>query len=105
MKDLPMFEPPASCSLDGPEMREQAARYARIGAGAQVVDWRERRFEIRLADGTDLAEVDRAVAVERECCSFFAIEWDPAERRLAFGVATEAEAPALGAIADALGVG
>jgi hypothetical protein len=42
------------------------------------------------------------LAVERECCAFFALEYVESERRLTVSVADPERAPALDAIAAAL---
>jgi hypothetical protein len=48
--------------------------------------------------------VAEAVTVERGCCPFFVIEWDVGPRRLTIAVTDPADAPALEAIAEALGL-
>ena len=102
MKALPTL--PDSCSLDAPGQREQADRYRRAGRGAELVESSPRRLELLVAEDVESAEVERLIAVEQECCPFFAIEWRPAERRLSFSVAREEDGPALDAIAYALGL-
>ena len=57
-----------------------------------------------MGEGIDAAEVDELVAVERECCPFFEIEWVPGTRELSFAVSRDEDSPALGAIAHALGM-
>ena len=44
------------------------------------------------------------VEVERRCCPFFAIDWDPERRRFSIGVSDAEHEPALDAIAYALGL-
>ena len=48
--------------------------------------------------------VEELVAVERRCCPFFALDWDPSNRQLRVSVAKPGDEPALAAIADALGM-
>ena len=95
---------PRSCSLDAAGLEAQASRYRRAGDGALVVAREPRRFEVVLGPDTDGDEVAELVAVERECCPFFEIGWVPEERRLSFGVSRDEDAPALEAIAYALGL-
>ncbi|CAN5599253.1 hypothetical protein BH20ACT15_BH20ACT15_16000 [soil metagenome] len=95
---------PRSCSLDEAGLAAQAARYRRAGEGALVVGRESRRLVVVLGPDVDSAEVAELVAVERDCCPFFEIGWWPEERRLSFSVASDSDAPALGAIAFALGL-
>jgi hypothetical protein len=46
--------------------------------------------------------VDELVAVERECCPFFMIRWEPEPRRFSIAVRRPEEEPALEAVAYAL---
>jgi hypothetical protein len=69
-----------------------------------VVARQPRRFELVLGPDTDGAEVAELVETERECCPFFEIGWVPEERRLSFAVSRDQDAPALDAIAYALGL-
>ncbi len=99
---LPMAPP--SCSLDDAALRSQLERYRIAGRDAKVVERSPRRLIIAIADHVPDAVVVELVRVERECCPFFGLDWEPAERRLAVSVASEWHEPALEAIAAALGV-
>jgi hypothetical protein len=101
MDPLPMAP---SCALDEGGLREQARRYRRAGAGARVIERTRRALVVELDGGVDGRLVDEAVAVERECCPFFTLDWQPDRRRLAVSVAQAAHEPALDAIAFALGL-
>jgi hypothetical protein len=46
--------------------------------------------------------VDELVAVERRCCPFLDLRWDPNERRLSVAVSRAEHEPALDAITAAL---
>jgi hypothetical protein len=46
--------------------------------------------------------VDELVAIERECCPFFTLDWEPDRRRLTVSVSQAEHEPALDAIAFAL---
>ena len=102
MKELPTI--PASCALDEDGTRQQAARYDVIGDGAVLLEREPLRLSVLIRADVDPALVEEAIAVERECCSFFDIAWEPESRRLAFSVARDADDPALDAILYALGV-
>ena len=106
MKGLPTIQPELapSCALDAEGLRAQAKRYRRAGEGAELLERTRRRIALRVREGADLGEVSEAVAIERECCPFYAISWDPGTRELAFAVERAEHEPALAAIAFALGV-
>jgi hypothetical protein len=95
---------PASCSLDQDGLDTQLERYRVAGIGAQVIEQRRRRLVIRVSGEARTDVIDALVAVERGCCPFFEVEWDPDERRLAVAVSRPEHEPALGAIAVALGL-
>jgi hypothetical protein len=48
--------------------------------------------------------VKELVAVERRCCPFFDLSWEPEERLLSISVSRADDEPALDAIAYALGL-
>ena len=83
-------------------MGGQLARYRTVGAGAELIDWGARRRVIRIAAAVPDTLVAEVVGIERACCPFFEIDWDPGTRRLSFAVATSDHEPALDAISHAL---
>jgi hypothetical protein len=85
-------------------MRRQLERYRRLARGARVAEHSRRHLAIELAETIDTRLVAEAVAVERECCSFFTVNWDRATRRLSFSVAKAQDEPALDAILLSLGL-
>jgi hypothetical protein len=101
MDPLPMAP---SCALDQNGLRTQHERYRRAGAGARLVQRSPQRLVVDLADQVDLELVQETLAVERECCPFYELGWDPGRRRLAIAVSQPAQEPALEAIALALGL-
>ncbi|MGH2866944.1 MAG: hypothetical protein ACRDNK_05165 [Solirubrobacteraceae bacterium] len=102
MQSLPMI--PASCALDEGELQRQLGRYRVAGRGAQVTERTARRLVLDLAADVPDSEVQELVAVERGCCPFFGLDWDPEARRLAIGVLASDDEPALAAVAAALGL-
>lgn len=100
MNSLPMV--PRECSLDEPDLRVQLARYRRVGEGAAVLESSRQLLVIRVAADTSDFVVEELVAVERRCCPFFDLGWEPNERRLSISVSTSDHEPALDAIAKAL---
>jgi hypothetical protein len=95
---------PLACSLDSAGLREQGERYRRIGSGARVVERGARRLVVELPEGVAAEDVEGAIAVERECCPFFAMEWEPGVSRLSIGVARTEDEPALAVVVFALGL-
>jgi hypothetical protein len=93
-----------SCSLDPAGVRGQRERYRRVGIGATIVRHSSRDFVVSLDDGVDIDDVDELLAVERECCPFFDLDWEPQTRLLSVSVSLVAHEPALAAIRDALGL-
>ena len=102
MTSLPLAPP--SCSLDEAALRSQLERYRVAGRDATILERGPRRLIIAISDQVADGVVDELVAVERECCPFFDLDWQPAQRRLAVSVAGEWHEPALEAIASALGL-
>lgn len=94
-----------SCALDEAGLRLQLGRYRRAGEGARLIEQTRRRFVVELDEHADGTLIEEAVAIERECCPFFTIEWEPARRRLTVLVSHVDHEPALDAIAFALGLG
>jgi hypothetical protein len=97
--DLPL----ASCRLDAQRLDAQLDRYRTLAADVTETRREPQRLTVAFGPGADVALMREAVAVERECCSFFAIDLDERERTLAIGVADPAMAPSLDAIAYSLG--
>jgi hypothetical protein len=96
---LPML---ADCGLDEEAAGAQLARYRLAGAGAMAIERTPRRvvaqIDRRVPDGL-IAEL---VDVERGCCPFFGLGWEPERRRLEISVTSNERERALDAIASAL---
>ena len=101
MQELPMVE---GCSLEASGALEQRERYRAAGAGARVLRRDPERLVVALAPGVDGRLVDELIRIEGECCPFLAMRWSAGERRLEVSVGRPEHAPALDAIAYALGV-
>jgi hypothetical protein len=93
-----------NCALDEAGLRRQYARYRRAGEGASLVCRHERRLVVDLDVHLDQRLVDELIAVERECCPFFGLLFEPLGRRLTVTVAHAEHEPALDAVACALGL-
>ena len=97
--DLPMAP---SCALDESGLRSQLDRYRQAGRHARVIERTPRSLVVDLDESVDAGLVAETVAVERECCPFFAFAWEPARRRLTVSVSQAEREPALDAIVFAL---
>ncbi|MFI4990630.1 MAG: hypothetical protein ACHQHO_06915 [Solirubrobacterales bacterium] len=97
--DLPMAP---SCALDESGLRSQLERYRRAGRNARLIERTSRRLVVGLDESVDAKLVTEAIAIERECCPFFCLDWEPSRRRLTVSVSQAAHEPALDAIASAL---
>lgn len=91
-----------SCALDESELRSQLERYRQVGRNARLIERTPGRLVADLYEDVDGELVAEAIAVERECCPFFALAWEPDRRRLTVSVSQAAHEPALDAIAFAL---
>jgi hypothetical protein len=96
---LPMT---SACALDESDLRQQLARYRRIGRGATAVEQTPRRLTIELDGRVGRQLVGELLAIERECCPFFDLVWEPGLRRLTIAVSEAAHEPALHGISLAL---
>jgi hypothetical protein len=94
----------ASCALDAAELRAQQGRYRRVGARARVIERTPRRIVVELDRSVGQALVEQTLAIERECCPFYELGWEPELRLLSIAVAHAEHAPALEAIAFSLGI-
>jgi hypothetical protein len=92
------------CGLDEQGLQAQRERYEAAGRGARVVERERRRLIVELAPSVDRDLVAELVAVERQCCPFFAIAWDARARRLSVAVSDDGHEAALRQIAAALGL-
>jgi hypothetical protein len=93
---------PLACSLDESGMAAQRARYAVVARHVRSLASGERSLRARLDESLDGAVLRELIDVERECCPFFEIAYDPSEHLLSVSVATDEHAPALQAIAHSL---
>lgn len=91
-----------SCALDEAGLRSQLERYRQASRNARLIERTPRRLVADLDQDVDVELVAEAVAVERECCPFFALTWEPDRRRLTVSVSDAVHEPAIDAIAFAL---
>jgi hypothetical protein len=53
-----------------------------------MIERTPRRFVAELGEDVDAELVAEAIAIERECCPFFVLTWEPAQRRLTVAVSS-----------------
>ena len=92
----------AECRLDLEGLRTQRDRYREIGEQIDRLEREPQRLEVMLRPEADPALVRETIAVERECCPFYEIGYDPDARLLSLSVETAEQDPALDAIRFAL---
>ncbi len=93
-----------SCALDAAGLQVQRERYRQAGEGARIVTRTPRRVVVDLDMRVDADNVETLIAVERECCPFFDLRWEPELRRLSVSVSLAEHEPGIDAILDALAV-
>lgn len=98
VQELPVF----GCRLDAANLEAQRARYATLAAHVGTAEHRAGELVVDFDDGVDRDLLEQTLAIERACCTFFAIDLDGG--RLTIGVQRPEQRPALDAIAHVLGV-
>jgi hypothetical protein len=93
---------PIGCSLDSAGLARQAERWTALLPAVRAIERPPRELVAEFDPEVDEALLLEAIDVERACCPFFAIDWEPAERRLRFAVGEAEHESALDAVADAL---
>ena len=92
----------AGCSLSVDELAAQLERYREIGRFAAAVEHEPGRVVVRFAGAPPSALIEQALEVERGCCPFYEIDYQPAIQRLAISVDHPDRYPGVDAIAHAL---
>jgi cobalamin biosynthesis Mg chelatase CobN len=98
--ELPMA--PAECTLDSSRLEDQLRRYQQLGATANSIEQQELKLVISFSARVDLGLLDETVEIERQCCSFFSLDYDASRRVLSIAVAGPERRDALAALLSAL---
>jgi hypothetical protein len=93
---------PTACSLNTDELAAQLERYRAIGRLAAAVEHEPGRVVVRFGEDPPSALIERALEVERGCCPFFEIDYEPTTQRLAISADHPDRHPGVDAIAHAL---
>ena len=99
----PSHQVTPACALDAEGMRLQGERYRRLAPAVESIRREGTRLTVRFGAGVDRAALDEAIAIERDCCPFFAIAFEPEARELTVSVEEPRLAGALDALAEPLG--
>jgi hypothetical protein len=93
---------PTACSLNAAELAAQLERYRAIGRRlAAAVEHEPGRVVVRFAENPPSALIERTLEVERGCCPFLEIDYEPSAQRLAISADHPDRHPGVGAIAHA----
>ena len=95
--------PLAECRLDLVGSRTQGQRYRTLGAHLLELNRVEGRLTAVFDQSVDAELMAEAIAIERECCPFLGLDYDPAPRRLTITLEDAHHDPALDAFRAALG--
>jgi hypothetical protein len=93
----------AECHLDLEGSRRQRDRYRTLGGQARAISRRPNSLTISFERELDHELLGKTIAVEKDCCPFFAFDYSPGERTLTIGVRRDEHRSALDALAYALG--
>lgn len=91
-----------SCRLDVAGLGDQLERYRQISGHVEAVERRPGRLVVRFAPDLPRDRLEVALEVERRCCPFLGIDYDPTGRRLTVTVERADQDPMLDALANAL---
>ncbi len=92
-----------ACELSPDEARAQADRYRELSRRVAVLERRPALLSVRFSGDLDRNLLEETIAVERECCSFFGIDFDAEALTLSISVEEERLVPALDPLEAALG--
>ena len=98
--ELPMVR--AACTLEDSDLTEQLARYRQLSTTALSILERELDLVITFSPDVDTDLLRETIAIERGCCSFFTLDYDPSERCLSITIDDPTRRDALRALLSAL---
>jgi hypothetical protein len=91
-----------ACRLDERGLLAQLERYHQLSGHVEAIEREPGRLVARLDAALERGALERALDVERACCPFIGVDYDPEGRRLALTVQEAAHDPALDALYEAL---
>lgn len=93
---------PAGCGLDNPSLTVQLDRYRQLGTTAASITKRGLVLEVCFDAELDVELLQETLAVERQCCGFFTLDYDATDRRLSISVDGPDRLDALSVLLSAL---
>lgn len=81
-KSQPLPMAPTGCELDDQQLAAQLARYRQLSATVLTVRRDSFSARVRFTGRLDTGLLKDTLAIERGCCGFFALEYDPSARVL-----------------------
>jgi hypothetical protein len=94
--------PIQDCRLDALQLQAQLERYRRLGRHATSIQRQHGEVLVRFADDLPGGLLEQTLEVERRCCPFIHVAYDPRERRLIMTVENLEQHPKLDSLLDAL---
>jgi hypothetical protein len=91
-----------ACTLHAGERAAQLERYRALERHTAEVEHEPGRVVVRFSDDPPNGLLERTLEVERSCCPFFDIKYEPVGRRLVIAVEDPDRAPDLDALAHVL---
>jgi hypothetical protein len=98
--------PGPHCSLTTEEVRHQGLRYAVLAGDVRAAELGANSLRVAFSEDVDRALLEEALAIERRCCPFLEIGYEPSERgsRIEISISDPAHGPILAAISGHLQV-
>ncbi len=93
--------PIASCTLDRTARSQQERRYRSLSASVIRIERSASTVAVTFDESLNEDLLEQALDVERECCSFFQLDFDRRRRRLAISVSEIDQTPGLDVLAAA----
>ncbi len=93
---------PVACHLDLQRLGEQRERYRRLGASVERTARRPLELTVQFTHDVDERLLEETLGIERECCPFFSLRYDPRARQLTARVSDADQDPTLDALSFAL---
>jgi hypothetical protein len=98
---VPLLMTVADCALDGGELAGQIERYQQLAGAVTDVQQRGLSLSVRFDCTLDAQLLRETLTVERGCCSFLTIDYEPAD--LTLWISTDpAHGDVIAALAQAL---
>lgn len=91
-----------NCAIDQQSLEHQEERHRRLAPSVVQMRHEGKLLVVDFAPDFDRQALDELIAVERECCPFFAFSYDEHSRHLEVGLHGPEAAEVLGAIVHAL---